>query len=89
MTQKHLCLKDVSFEVCHRCKGKKYENYVKHYKNCNNTCIRSVHVHSAHNIYTASVSYRIAGNVCGDYILQFVVENKVCGFKVCGLLNIL
>ena len=32
-------------------------------------------------------TFRIARNVCGDYILQFVVENEVCGFKVCGLLN--
>ena len=28
-------------------------------------------------------TFRIARNVCGDYILRFVV----CGFKVCGLLD--
>ena len=32
-------------------------------------------------------TYRIAGDVCGDYILQFVVENEACEFKVCGLLD--
>ena len=32
-------------------------------------------------------AYYIAGNVCGDYNLQFVVENDVCRFKVCRLLN--
>ena len=26
--------------------------------------------------------YRIAGNVCGNYILQFVVKSKVCRFNV-------
>ena len=31
--------------------------------------------------------YRIAGNVCGNYILRFVVNNEVCGFIVCGLLD--
>ena len=32
-------------------------------------------------------TYRIAGDVCSDYILQFVVENEVCRFKVWGLLD--
>ena len=32
-------------------------------------------------------TFRIARNVCGDYILRFVVGNKVCGFKLCGLLD--
>ena len=32
-------------------------------------------------------TFRIARNVCSDYILQFVVKNEVCGFKVCGLLD--
>ena len=32
-------------------------------------------------------TFRITRNVCGDYILQFVVDNEVCGFKVCGLLD--
>ena len=31
--------------------------------------------------------YRIAGNVCGNYILRFVVKSKVCRFNVCGLHN--
>ena len=26
-------------------------------------------------------------NVCDDYILRFVVENEVCGFNVCSLLD--
>ena len=45
------------------------------------------------NTYTCSCSiheccnYRIAGNVCGNYILRFVVNNEVCGFIVCGLLD--
>ena len=33
-------------------------------------------------------TFCIARNVCSDYILQFVVVNEVCGFKVCGLLDI-
>ena len=28
--------------------------------------------------------YCIARNVCGDYILWFVVEKEVCGFNACG-----
>ena len=31
--------------------------------------------------------YRIAGNVCSNYILRFVVNNEVCGYIVCGLLD--
>ena len=37
---------------------------------------------SLFGVYT----YRIAGNVCGNYILRFVVNNEVCRFIVCGLL---
>ena len=31
--------------------------------------------------------YRIARDVCGDYILRFVVENKVCVLNNCSLLD--
>ena len=31
--------------------------------------------------------YRIAGKVCGNYILRFVVKSKVCRLNVCGLHN--
>ena len=33
------------------------------------------------------MKYRIAGNVCGNYILRFVVKSKVCRFNVCSLHN--
>ena len=33
------------------------------------------------------LDYRTAGNVCGNYILRFVVKSKVCRFNVCGLHN--
>ena len=43
------------------------------------------------DLYRMSVTilsiYRIAGNVCGNYILRFVVKSKVCRFNVCGLHN--
>ena len=31
--------------------------------------------------------YYIAGNICGNYMLRFVVKSKVCRFNVCGLQN--
>ena len=37
--------------------------------------------------FSPGQAYRIAGNVCGNYILRFVVKSKVCRFNVCGLHN--
>ena len=33
------------------------------------------------------IIYRIAGNVCGNYILRFVVKSKIFRINVCGLHN--
>ena len=38
---------------------------------------------------SSTLPYTVAGNVCGNYILRFVVKSTVCVFNVCGLLNFL
>ena len=38
-------------------------------------------------IQDLSINLRIAGNVCSDSILRFVVEIEVCGCNVRGLLD--
>ena len=39
--------------------------------------------------WNSGLAYRIAGNFCGNYVLRFVVNNEVCRFNACGLLDTL